>query len=610
MHIPDGYLSPSTCASLYAGAAPFWYVALRRVQRELDSRAIPLLSMFSAFSFVIMLFNLPLPGGTTGHAVGMGVATIILGPWVSILAISIALLIQALLFGDGGITALGANCFNMAIVGSLVAFAVYRLISQGANIASRRRVLAAGLAGYAAINAAAFCAAIEFGIQPLLFRTASGAPLYAPYPLSVSIPAMMLGHLTFAGLAELILSAGIVAYLQRADPALLRRTAPGVPCTGLSDITATDVTPDSAPRWASFRRLWLALGLLLILSPLGILAVGSAWGEWHAADFSVWKAPLSDYEPSFIRNHFFGYFLSAMLGTGAIILFSLLVTRLLFRPATGTRRRWRTGFLEGTVQGLLNTIEQSIFAEDLAQSRGLLQAIDPRVKLIGLGALVGCAVAVHRLWVLAALFTVALLLAALSTISLRLLATRIWIAVLAFTGLIALPALFLVPGQPMFRLPLLGWIVTLQGLTSALFLVLRAETAATLAFLLVLSTLWNRLLRGLRSFHAPVVLVVIIETAYRFIFVLLQTTQNMFESRRTRLVGHLDPADQRRLAAATVGVLLDKSLQFSTDVHTAMQARGFRGDAMLLDEPRLRPHDWLQLSAFFAVALLAFWAGR
>src|SRR5437016_14248799 len=125
MHIPDGYLSPSTCAGLYAVSAPFWYVALNRVKRVLHTRMVPLLSVFAAFSFVIMMFNLPLPGGTTGHAVGMGAAAVILGPWASIVAISIALTIQAVFFGDGGITAIGANCFNMAIVGSLVAIAVY-----------------------------------------------------------------------------------------------------------------------------------------------------------------------------------------------------------------------------------------------------------------------------------------------------------------------------------------------------------------------------------------------------------------------------------------------------------------------------------------------------
>ena len=148
MHIPDGYLSPATCAALYATSAPFWYVALRRVARRIGSRLIPLLSVFSAFSFVVMMFNLPLPGGTTGHAVGVGIAAIVLGPWASMLAISVALLIQALFFGDGGITALGANCFNMAVAGSLVAYVSYRLLAGRSAITSRRRVFAAGFAGY------------------------------------------------------------------------------------------------------------------------------------------------------------------------------------------------------------------------------------------------------------------------------------------------------------------------------------------------------------------------------------------------------------------------------------------------------------------------------
>ncbi len=209
MHIPDGYLSPSTCAVLYAGAAAGWYSALRRVKRVLLTRVIPLISVFAAFSFVVMMFNLPLPGGTTGHALGVTIAAIVLGPSGAIPALSIAIAVQALFFGDGGISTLGANCFNMSIVGSLVAYGAYRLMAGRVAITSKRRVIAAGIAGYLAINAAALLAALEFGIQPMLFHDASGMPLYAPYRLSVAIPAMMIGHLTFAGMAEAVISAGL-----------------------------------------------------------------------------------------------------------------------------------------------------------------------------------------------------------------------------------------------------------------------------------------------------------------------------------------------------------------------------------------------------------------
>ena len=353
MHIPDGYLSPSTCGILVGAATPFWYTALCRVQKTFSTRMIPLLSVFAAFSFVIMMFNLPLPGGTTGHAVGMGVASIVLGPWAAMLAISIALVIQAVFFGDGGITAIGANCFNMAIVGSLVGYATYRLISFRATLGSARRVLGAGIAGYLAINIAALCAAIEFGIQPLLFKDPSGAPLYAPYPLRIAIPAMMSGHLTFAGLAEMVLTGGVVAYFQRSNPSMLEHTAPGA-------VRTADESAQVASHniWGTLRPLWTALALLLALTPLGVLAGGAAWGEWGAGDFSqaaarqriavassnmtpplrapqglerlcsVWTAPFPQYAPAFVRRPAFGYLLSAMFGSGIIFLISLMTNAL------------------------------------------------------------------------------------------------------------------------------------------------------------------------------------------------------------------------------------------------------------------------------------------
>src|SRR5512133_1693688 len=154
MHIPDGYLSPATCATLYAAATPFWYVSLQRAKRALHTGTIPLISVFAAFCFVVMMFNLPLPGGTTGHAMGVGVAAIVLGPWNSILAISVALFIQAVFFGDGGITSFGANCFNMAVAGSLVAYLVYRAAGGGRGASSGRRAIAAAIGGYAATNVA------------------------------------------------------------------------------------------------------------------------------------------------------------------------------------------------------------------------------------------------------------------------------------------------------------------------------------------------------------------------------------------------------------------------------------------------------------------------
>src|SRR5437762_1530194 len=183
--------------------------------------------------------------------------------WPAMLSLSIALLMQAVFFGDGGITTLGANSFNMAIVGALVAHLVYRMVSGRTPLTSSRRVIASALAGYAAINVSAFLAACELGIQPLFFKDASGAPLYAPYSWNVSIPAMMIGHFTFAGLAELFVSGGVVAYLQRTNISLLQQ-----PVSMIGTVSAVGAQPSSSTGWRLMSPLWIRLAMLMILTPL------------------------------------------------------------------------------------------------------------------------------------------------------------------------------------------------------------------------------------------------------------------------------------------------------------------------------------------------------
>lgn len=335
MHIPDGYLSPSTCATLYGASSPFWYVALKKVKARMHTKLIPRLALFSAFSFVLMMFNVPLPGGTSGHATGVGLATVVLGPWAGMLAISTALLIQALLFGDGGVTAFGANAFNMAIVGCLVTYAIYRVLALALGKRSWVQPLAAGIAAYIAINVSALCTAIEFGIQPVFFKDAAGHPLYSPFPLSVSIPAMLIGHLTIAGASEFVITAGVIAYLHRTSPGLLA-------------VPRMSVSSD----WR-LKPIAAVLAVLIALTPMGLLSVSHAWGEWSAQDFAradtrraiqnvspgvavpkqapsglqrlgrIWNAPLKDYSPGFVGSASAGYVVSAVTGVTLLMLIIL-----------------------------------------------------------------------------------------------------------------------------------------------------------------------------------------------------------------------------------------------------------------------------------------------
>jgi cobalt/nickel transport system permease protein len=227
MHIPDGYLGPPTYIAGYAACVPLWGIAARRVRRSLDARRVPLLAISAAFSFLVMMFNIPVPGGTTGHAVGAVLVAIAVGPWGAMLSVSIALVIQALLFGDGGITALGVNCFNMAFLMPVTGYYLYRALA-GSRSTPRGTGIAAGIAAYVGLNLAAFSTAVLLGIQPLLHTGADGRALYSPYPLSVTIPALMVEHLLLFGVAEGLITGLAVYYLQKSRSAwILQPAGPG-----------------------------------------------------------------------------------------------------------------------------------------------------------------------------------------------------------------------------------------------------------------------------------------------------------------------------------------------------------------------------------------------
>jgi cobalt/nickel transport system permease protein len=285
LHIPDGYLSPATCAVAGAAMLPVIGTACVKTKEVVKDRHVPLLALGAAYSFLVMMFNIPIPGGTTAHAVGAVLIAVLLGPWAAVICVTVALAIQALFFGDGGVLALGANAFNMAFVMPFIGYGVYRSLTRNTSLTSRRRALAAGIGGYVGLNAAALCAAIEFGLQPTLFHSSDGTPLYAPFHLAQTIPAMALAHLTIAGAAELLLTVGVVAYLQRANLPLLRINHPGVVDTD-EELAPTDGRP--ALRWAL-----IGITTMIVVSPLGLLAPGGAYGEDAPVDLNLHKYGLS-----------------------------------------------------------------------------------------------------------------------------------------------------------------------------------------------------------------------------------------------------------------------------------------------------------------------------
>ena len=277
MHIPDNYLSPTTCAVLAVAAAPVVGLSITKVKAQLkeNKELAPMLGIAASLSFLLMMFNVPIPGGTTAHAVGGVLLSILIGPYAASLALSVALLLQALLFGDGGILALGANIFNMAIAMPLVGYAVYHFFRK------QNHETAGVLVGsYVGINVAAFLTAIELGIQPII-ATQGGEPLYNPYGLAVTIPAMMVTHLTIAGAVEVFFTYVIYRFVKQVAPQEL-------------------YTPTSVNTTYFVKKIRYVLLALVVLSPLGLLAEGTAFGEWSADEL----AEMMPNVPAGIENGF------------------------------------------------------------------------------------------------------------------------------------------------------------------------------------------------------------------------------------------------------------------------------------------------------------------
>jgi cobalt/nickel transport system permease protein len=197
MHIPDGFISPLTYLPATIVAVPLLMVAFKKTKEAINDESFAFLSSLTAFSFVIMMFNIPIPGGTSGHAIGAAILAILFGPWVAAFCISLTLFIQALVFADGGLSVFAINSLAMGFTASFGAFYIHKLLKNRLN-----NTIVLFLSGWSSIVLASVVVAIALGIQPLLGVDAAGHPIYFPFGLNVTIPAVVGSHLLFFGVVE------------------------------------------------------------------------------------------------------------------------------------------------------------------------------------------------------------------------------------------------------------------------------------------------------------------------------------------------------------------------------------------------------------------------
>lgn len=326
MHIPDGYLSPSTCAITYGIMIPFWYKSLKNLSKSYNVKKIPFLALASAFTFVIMMFNIPIPGGTSGHAVGATLLTIAFGLDLTILAISLALFVQSLVFGDGGITAFGANSLIMGVIMPYVGYSIYTTFIKKKN-SIPFKLLSSFVASYISIIFGAISVAILIGIQPILFKDENNLPLYSPFPIKIALPAMLIEHLFLFGFIEGIATVIILKYLLKFEE------------EGVIEL-----------KEHISKKLAISIVILTFLSPLGIIIPyifnsSGAWGEWGSEELkeklnfipeglkkleNIYKAPFPDYSFPFLNKEgliyeSIFYILSGFIGILTILILTIIL---------------------------------------------------------------------------------------------------------------------------------------------------------------------------------------------------------------------------------------------------------------------------------------------
>lgn len=269
----------------------------------------------------------------------------------------------------------------------------------------------------------------------------------------------------------------------------------------------------------------------------------------------------------------------------------------------------RSHFLEKTLSGITQAMERSLFAEAVSLQAGLFQSLDPRLKIVAtLSLLIGVGMA-HNLWVICLVYVLVLIFAFISAVPLDFFIGRVWLTVSLFTGIIAIPALFLVPGKPLVHLPL-GLVLTQTGVRTVLFLIFRVGTSLSLVLLLILTTPWNTVLSALSVLKVPDVFILVLLMTFRYVYLLLHIANDMFLSRKSRVIGKMSTKQERHMLAAIAATLLGKSLNLSSEVYLAMVSRGYRGTVASLKPFRMRSLDWLCAAFFAVIAVSVLYLGR
>jgi cobalt/nickel transport system permease protein len=316
MHIPDGFLDAKTVVATASLAAIGVGTAVRRAQAQLPPRRVPLLGLTAAFVFAAQMVNFPVAGGTSGHLVGGVLAAVLVGPSGAVVVMATVLIVQCLIFADGGVLALGANVFNMGIVGAVGGYAIYRAVYRVLG-QDRGRLVAVAFSAWCSVVLAAIMAAGELSLSGVV-------------PWSVVLPAMAGVHMLI-GLGEAVITTLVILAILRARPELLTEGDRPRPVRSIGETLAFG--------------LLIALGIAMFVSPLasawpdGLEKVAQSLGfAERSVKAPLVPSPIPDYTIPGIVSPTWATALAGGVGTVVVFFLALALARFLVgrRPGAGT----------------------------------------------------------------------------------------------------------------------------------------------------------------------------------------------------------------------------------------------------------------------------------
>ena len=307
MHIPDGFLDAKTAIATGMFSITGLGAALRRAGSHIQSRKIPLIGLAAAFIFVAQMLNFPVASGTSGHLLGSTLAAVLLGPSAAVIVMSSVLIVQALIFADGGILALGANMFNMALVAPLCGYGIYRVLRSFLP-GAQGRLVAVGFASWTAtVVASVFCAGELAWSGTANWRAA--------------FPAMAGVHM-LTGLGEAAITMLVIAAIGKTRPELLNE----------NDGSAS--TESNSTTFVYFALI--VIGLLLLVAPHasqlpdGLERIASSLGFEHkATEAPVLPSPFKDYQLPGVESAATATVVTGIIGAIAVFALSFLLARVL-----------------------------------------------------------------------------------------------------------------------------------------------------------------------------------------------------------------------------------------------------------------------------------------